>query len=311
LKEKTVCQRAIRAITSQEYECGLQIAHSKKIEACPLKKIEDISLTATNCSSYTVMINNPKGEDITETCRGDTKDQNVITGVSARGTILLKSDCTINVGKERLILGDGEKQRKVHWDDMFLTLNKIGPQDQIVLPLLTIAGVAGGGCGFFILTIIFVIIAGCRGWHLKLWKRMMSIRKCCQCNTCNCFRGSDAEGCGFSQKTRPEDVENPPESTRKTRTKRSAEQVAFFRTIREFLSQSWDNIYEPQTYQNEPRLERPLLPQAEKPLLGPKPSKPTEMTTINKKGANEGNKDFPKIIAASAPPPSKNLKEKL
>ena len=310
MKEKIICQRAIRAVTPQEYDCGSQIAHSETIEACPMKKIEGITLTATNCSSYTVMINNPKGETITENCRGDTEGQNKITGIAARGTILLKSDCTVSVGKEQLILGDGEKQRRVHWDDMFSTLNKIGPKDQIVLPLLTIAGVAGGGCGFFLLIIILVIIAGCKGWHGKLWRKMLPIRKFCLCITCNCYEGSCSRCCGclrrVEQKVQWEDAETPHEGGRKTRATRNAEQAAFFKSIRDFLSQSWDNVYEPPIYQNRPSVDQPLLgkigPTADRPVLGPKPQKPNEMTAINQKRAKEGNRDDPQPNSSSAPP---------
>jgi hypothetical protein len=62
---------------------------------------QQTTLTSTNCSSYSVMINNPRGEIITETCRGNLEDPNEIKGAGSQGTILLKSDCTIRVGSKK------------------------------------------------------------------------------------------------------------------------------------------------------------------------------------------------------------------
>jgi hypothetical protein len=292
-REKLICQGAIRAVTPQEYTCGAQIVESEPTNDCVTKKIVEISLTATNCTSYTIMINNPKGETITETCREETENKNEITGIEAKGTILLKSDCTIKVGSKQLILGNGEKQRKVHWDDMFSTLNKVGPTDQIVLPLLTIAGVTGGSAGFFLLTIILVIIAGCRGWHSKTWKAMMPIRKFFLIITCNCFKGSCSKCCGCMRDPTVQDEENPKE-TKKLKLIRRAEQDKFFRNMGRFISQSWDNVYEPHEFSS------PLINNT--PTTGPKPNLIDMTTRI--RGNNEENfklEERPKIDLPSAP----------
>jgi hypothetical protein len=294
MKEKLVCQQAIRAVTPQDYECGSQIVKSKTVESCPKKIINETTLTSTNCSSYSVMINNPRGDTITETCRGNLEDPNEIKGAGSQGTILLKSDCTISVGSKKIVLGNGKKQPKVHWDDMFLTLNQAGLRNQIVLPLLTIAGVAGGGCSFFLMTIILIIIAGCRGWHIQIWRKILPLRKFCLCITCNCYKNGCSRCCGcLRHEKKAEDLEMQTEEITRSRASRKAEQLEFFKGIRAFLSQSWDNLYEDHQVQKTTIVE--------KPILGPKPTRTTEMTGLIPEMRSDIQDDDPIIVLSSAP----------
>jgi hypothetical protein len=83
------------------------------------------------------------------------------------------------------------------------------------------------------------------------------------------------------------------EEISRTRDSRKAEQLEFFRGIRAFLSQSWDNLYEDHQVQKTTKVE--------KPMLGPKPTRITEATGLIPDVRKDIQDDDHITILSSAP----------